>query len=91
MTHIQTNTIANYWTTIVVECCAENCCDCDTWIENHPTCSLDETEECPNPNWDYTRHGVMEACTGHCEGCSMWEAHHMPDEDDDIVETTDLD
>ena len=73
------------------ECCAENCCDCDTWIENHPTCSLDETEECPNPNWDYTRHGVMEACTGHCEGCSMWEAHHMPDEDDDIVETTDLD
>lgn len=70
------------------ECCEENCYDCDTWIENHPVCSLDG-EECENPDWDEIRHGTMEAQEHHCCNCPRWAACYG--DDDDEIEVDDLD
>lgn len=64
-------------------CCEEDCAECDTWIENHPVCSLDNTCKCEDVDWDLASHGVMEADEDHCTHCPHWQECHQPDEDED--------
>lgn len=69
--------------------CTEECCSCcETWMENHPTCSLDPDIECEDVDWDEARHGVMEANHSHCHSCPHWERCHAEeefDDDDDVI------
>ena len=64
------------------DCTEEECCNCDTWIDNHPTCSLDPDIECEDVDWDEARHGVMEANYEHCHSCPHWERCHQGEEED---------
>ena len=65
-------------------CSEDECTHCETWLENHPVCSLDRDHECDDVDWDLASYGVMEAEEDHCAGCPRWRACHQPDEDEDL-------
>lgn len=65
------------------ECCCENCSDCPRWQDNHPMCDLDETEECPNPDWDDVWNGYMHSNSYDCYDCPHWKACYPEEEDED--------
>lgn len=51
----------------------ECCCDCETYRDNNPVCSLDEEYECEDPDYEMVNNGVMQACEGNCAECWRWQ------------------
>ena len=50
--------------------------ECETYMDNNPVCSLNESMLCEDPDSEFVEHGIMKACEGNCEGCWIWEKHH---------------
>ena len=59
------------------DCTEAVCCGCSYWEQAHPSCGLDGTTKCINPDEDYVSYdGIMEATKEHCNNCPHWLECH---------------
>lgn len=65
------------------DCTEECCCGCSYWEQAHPSCSLDCSERCINPDEDYVSFdGIMEATDHHCSECPHWKECYEEDNEE---------
>ena len=62
------------------QCGSYECEGCWAWQDNHPVCSLDDTEECEEGVDVYD--GTAHACEHCCSECPLWRKHHPEEEEE---------